>query len=125
MQAQETSVRPIPPLPSFRYAKTQEAAEALVTEALEDFPPSPDFSMRANSVRVLAGMWNIQGSMNFPRGWITPAMKAFIALRVDCPNARCWRSYRADMAENPGQFLNTPGVPVEILRQLEFDLMGE
>lgn len=56
----EPATRPIPPLPSISYAKTQDAAKALVAEALADYPPSPEFSMRANTVRLLAGMWFIQ-----------------------------------------------------------------
>tara|TARA_R110002124_G_scaffold167131_2_gene334485 strand:+ start:1762 stop:2136 length:375 start_codon:yes stop_codon:yes gene_type:complete len=121
----EPATRPIPPLPSISYAKTQKAAKALFTEALEDFPPSPDFSMRANAVRLLVGMWFIQGSMSFPRGWVTPAMQAFIESGVDCPNPRCWRSCRSDVKDNPGQFLSTPGAPVDLIRQMELDLMGE
>lgn len=121
----EPATRPIPPLPAHRYAKTQALAEALVKEALEDFPPSPDFSMRANAVRLLVGMWFVQGSMNFPRGWVAPAMQAFIESGVDCPNARCWRSYRSDLVENPGQFLTTSGAPIDLIRQMELDLMGE
>jgi hypothetical protein len=66
----EPATRTIPPLPSISYSKTQDAAKMLVAEALEDYPPSPDFSMRANTVRFLVGMWFIQGSMSFPRGWV-------------------------------------------------------
>ncbi|MGH1369482.1 MAG: hypothetical protein ACRBCL_12795 [Maritimibacter sp.] len=121
----EPAKRPIPLLPSISYAKTQDAAKALVKEALEDYPPSPEFSMRANTVRLLAGMWFIQGSMSFPRGWVTPAMQAFIDRGVNCPNPRCWRSYRSDVKDNPGQFLSTPGAPVDLIRQMELDLMGE
>ena len=121
----EPATRPIPPLPSISYAKTKQAAEALVMEAFEDFPPSADFSMRANAVRLLVGMWFINGSMSFPRGWVTPAMQAFIERGIDCPNPRCWRSYRSDVKDNPGQFLSTPGAPVDLIRQMELDLMGE
>ena len=117
--------RPQPKLPLHRYARTQDAAESLVSEALEDYPPLPGLSMRANTVRLLAGMWYIQGSMAFPRGWVTPAMQAFIERGVDCPNPRCWRSYRSDVKDNPGQFLTTPGAPVDLIRQMELDLMGE
>jgi hypothetical protein len=45
-----------------------------VAEALEDFPPSPDLTMRANAVRVIAGMYWITGTTRFPRGWVRPAM---------------------------------------------------
>jgi len=121
----EPATRPIPHLPSISYAKTRQAAEALVLEALGDFPPSSDFSMRANAVRLLVGMWFIHGSMAFPRGWVTPAMQAFIESGIDCPNPRCWRSYRSDVKDNPGQFLSTPGAPVDVIRQMELDLMGE
>jgi hypothetical protein len=119
------AARPQPKLPAHCYAKTQGAAEALVAEALDDFPPLPNLTMRANTVRLLAGMWFIQGSMAFPRGWVSPAMKAFIGNNVDCPNAKCWRSYRSDVKDNPAQFLSTPGAPVEIIRQMELDLLGD
>ncbi|MDD9731083.1 hypothetical protein PVW46_14295 [Mameliella sp. AT18] len=120
----EPETRPIPPLPAHRYYKTQELADALVAEALDDFPPLPNSTMRANTVRLLAGMYYVHGSMAFPRGWVTPAMQAFIERGIDCPNARCWRSYRSDLKDNPGQFLNNPGVPTDLLRQMELDLMG-
>ncbi|WP_299653147.1 hypothetical protein [uncultured Tateyamaria sp.] len=125
MQAQESSTRPVPPLPAHQYSKTQELAEELVAEALDDFPPLPNLTMRSNTVRLLAGMYYVHGSMAFPRGWVTPAMRAFIERDVDCPNAKCWRSYRSDLKDNPGQFLNNPGVPTDLIRQMELDLMGE
>lgn len=40
-------------------------------------------------------------------------------------NPRCWRSYRSDVKDNPGQFLSTPGAPIGLIRQMELDLMGE
>lgn len=123
-QSSSAVVRAVPPLPAHSYQKTQDAANALIAEALGDWPPMPDLTMRANTVRLLASMWYIQGDMAFPRGWLKPAMQAFIAAGVDCPNARCWRSYRSDLKGNPSQFLTTPGAPVEILRQMDLDLMG-
>lgn len=116
--------RPQPKLPLHRYARTQDAAELLVAEALDEHPPRQDLSMRANAVRLLASMWYIHGSMAFPRGWVSPAMQAFINRDIDCPNARCWRSYRSDVKDNPGQFLTTPGVPVELIHQMELDLLA-
>ena len=47
--------------------------------------------MRANAIRLLASMYHVHDSTHFPRGWVRPAMQAFIAAGVDCPNARCWR----------------------------------
>jgi hypothetical protein len=123
LEAPET--RPQPKLPLHRYAKTQDAAELLVTEALEEHPPKPSLSMRANTVRLLASMWYVHGSMAFPRGWVSPAMQAFINRGIDCPNARCWRSYRSDVKDNPGQFLTTPGVPSDLIRQMELDLLAD
>ena len=120
----EPANRPIPSLPTHSYQKTQDAANALVAEALEDWPPLPELSMRANTVRLLVGMWYIHGAMVFPRGWLKPAMQAFIAAGVDCPNARCWRSYRSDVKDNPAQFLTTPGAPVDLIREMELDLLG-
>jgi|GEM_PF-2332518 len=116
--------RPVPPLPAIRFVKTQREAEALVQEAAADWPPLPGLTMRANAVRLLSSMYHIHGSTRFPRGWVRPVMQAFIAAGVDCPNARCWRSYRSDVQDNPGSFLSTDGAPVELLRQMELDLMG-
>ena len=122
--ADAARARPVPPLPVIRYAATQKEAEALVEEAVADLPPLPGLSMRANAIRLLASMYHVHGSTHFPRGWVRPAMQAFIAAGVDCPNARCWRSYRSDVQENPGGFLSAEGTPVELLRQMELDLLG-
>ncbi len=123
LQVPET--RPQPKLPLHRYARTQDAAESLVAEATDEHPPKQGLSMRANAVRLLASMWYVHGSMAFPRGWVSPAMQAFIDKDIDCPNARCWRSYRSDVKDNPGQFLTTPGVPVGLIRQMELDLLAD
>lgn len=95
-----------------------------MAEALEDFPPSPDLTMRANAVRVIAGMYWITGTTRFPRGWVRPAMEAFVEAGLDCPNASVWRTYRSNVQENPGQFLSTPGVPRHILEQMELDALA-
>lgn len=121
----EPEPRPQPKLPAHCYTKTQGAAEALVAEALEDLPPQPKFSMRANAVRLLVGMWYCHGSMAFPRGWVKPAMQAFFDRNIDCPNTACWRSYRSDVQDNPGQFLTTPGVPIDLIHQMESDLLAD
>ncbi len=118
------STREQPELPGFRYHRTQAQADALVAEALDEFPPKPDLSMRANAVRLLAAMWYCQGSTDFPRGWVRSAMQAFIDRDIDCPNARCWRSYRSNVQDNPGQFLPTPGVPTELLLQMENEVLA-
>ena len=118
------SSRPQPPLPSIRYKDAQIEAEALVAEALAEYAPKMGLTMRANAVRLLVSMWYCHGSTKFPRGWVTPAMKAFLDRGLDCPNARVWRSYRSDIQDNPGQFLTTDGAPVELIRQMELDLMG-
>ena len=117
--------RPVPPQPVIRYAATQREAEALVEESVADWPPLPGLTMRANAIRLLASMYHVHGSTHFPRGWVRPAMQAFIAAGVDCPNARCWRSYRSDVQDNPGGFLSTEGTPTDLLRQMELDLLGE
>lgn len=122
--AEAARARPVPALPVIRYAKTQRAAEALVHEAVADWPPLPGLTMRANAVRLLASMYHVHGSTRFPRGWVRPAMEAFIAAGVDCPNARCWRSYRSDVQNNPGGFLSTEGTPTDLLRQMELDLLS-
>lgn len=116
--------RPQPPLPAMRYKGTQAKAEALVSEAMGEYTPKAGLSMRANAVRLLVSMWYCHGSTKFPRGWVTPAMQAFVDLGLDCPNARVWRSYRSDIQDNPGQFLTTNGAPVELLRQMELNLLG-
>ena len=118
------AARPRPPLPAIRYRKHETAVKELITEALEEYPPLPGLTMRANTIRLLVSMWYVQGSLAFSRGWVRQAMQAFFDIEIDCPNARCWRSYRADLKENPGQFLSTSGVPVDLIRQLELDLMG-
>jgi len=118
------AIRPQPDLPAIRYRKHETALKELVAEALEEYPPLSGLSMRANTIRLLVSMWYIQGNLTFPRGWVRQAMQAFFDIGIDCPNARCWRSYRADLKENPGQFLTTPGVPVDLIHQLELDLMG-
>lgn len=51
-------------------------------------------------------------------------MLAFIAEGIDCHNAQCWRSYRADLKDNPAQYITAPGVPVEILKLMDQELMG-
>jgi hypothetical protein len=81
--------------------------------------------MRANAVRLLASMYHVHGSTDFPRGWVRAAMLAFVAAGVDCPNARCWRSYRSDVRDNPGGFLSAGGAPTDLLRQMEIDLLGD
>ncbi|CTQ33914.1 hypothetical protein [Jannaschia rubra] len=121
----EAPERPTPELPRLTYARTQLLADALVEEAVADLPPLPGLTMRANVARLLAAMYYVHGSVKFPRGWVRPAMRAFIDAGVDCSNARCWHSYRSDVQDNPGQFLNTEGAPVEFLMQMEIDLLGD
>lgn len=118
------SARPQPPLPAIRYKDAQADAKTLVTEALDEHAPMASLTMRANAVRLLASMWYCHGSTKFPRGWVTPAMQAFLDRGLDCPNARVWRSYRSDIQDNPGQFLTTVGAPVDLIRQMELDLIG-
>lgn len=118
-----TEARPTPPLPTLIYRSTQDAADSLVAEALSEHPPLPGLSMRANAVRMIASMWYVHGSLDFPRGWVRSAMLAFVSRSVDCPNARSWRSYRSKVSENPGFFLSSPGAPVDLLRQMELDLL--
>lgn len=113
-----------PALPLHRY-RTREAAAALVEEAIADFPPKAGLSMRSNAVRLVAGMWFITGSLHFPRGWVTAAMKAFMDHGVACPNAKCWRWYRSAMSQNPMIFANSPCVPVELLEQMDHDQLAE
>lgn len=118
------SPRPQPPLPVIRYKNTQPDVEALVAEALGEHAPKAGLTMRANAIRLLTSMWYCHGSTKFPRGWVTPAMQAFLDLGLDCPNARVWRSYRSDIQDSPGQFLTTNGAPTDLIRQMELDLMG-
>ena len=82
------SPRPQPPLPAIRYKDTQAKAEALVSEALGEYTPKAGLTMRANAVRLLVSMWYCHGSTKFPRGWVTPAMQAFLDLGLDCPQRK-------------------------------------
>ena len=121
----EAAERPTPELPRIRYMKAEPLMLELVAEALAEFPPDPGLSQRANVVRLMLGMWYVSGTLTWPRGWVRQVMVGLRDRGCDVPNPTVCRWYRSALAQDPGQFASSPGVPADMLRQIELDLLGD
>ena len=117
--------RPTPAFPRLRYMKAEPVMRELVAEALAELPPDPDLPQRANVVRLMLGMWYVSGSLRWPRGWVRQVMVGLEGSGCAVPNPTVCRWYRSALAQDPGQFATSPGVPADMLRQLELDLLGD
>lgn len=106
-----------PALPRITYRRQGEARE-LVAEAARDHPPDPAASDRANVVRLMLSMWNVSGTMRFPRGWTREMMLELGRRGCAVPNAKVLRWYRSKVADDPLQFITTPGVPRDLAEDL-------
>tara|TARA_R110002072_G_scaffold93924_2_gene207980 strand:+ start:6021 stop:6386 length:366 start_codon:yes stop_codon:yes gene_type:complete len=60
----------------------QAEIDALMREAAEDYPPSPDRAQRHNVVLLIQGLYFITGSMLWHRGWVR-------ALQCELGHAGC------------------------------------
>lgn len=106
-----------PPLPKIVYARQEEARE-LVAEAARDYPPDPAACQRGNVVRLMLSMWNVTGTTRFPRGWTREVMLELGRRGCAVPNAKVLRWYRSQVADDPLQFMTTPGVPRDLTEDL-------
>ncbi len=121
----EAPERPTPAFPRLRYKKAEPAMRELVAEALAELPPDPGLSQRANVVRLMLGMWYVSGTIRWPRGWVRQVMAGLGGRGCEVPSPSVCRWYRSALAQDPGQFASSAGVPADMLRRLELDLAGD
>jgi hypothetical protein len=94
----------------------QDEADAVVAEALADAearggPLSDAANCRQATARLMVEMWNVQGSWNWPRGWVRPFMLALDG--AGFPTTReMARWHRCHVRANPDLFRGVDGIDV-------------
>lgn len=100
-------------------ARDQARVDRLVAMAQGDFPIDPSGTRRAALVRLLAGVWLHNGrSINFPHGYVRAVMLAVEGAGMHRPTRPVVRWHRSALQDDPLQFAQTPGVPVDLLEQM-------
>lgn len=87
-----------------RVHTTQSEADALVAEALSDFPLDPGASERQNVVTALLSVANVHGGLVLPRGWVRSLQEGFDGAGLRVPDAGQLRWYRSAVARRPEGF---------------------
>jgi hypothetical protein len=97
----------------------QNEADELVAEAIADWPIDVTWNQRECVVGVLLAMFNITGSMAFPRGWVRSVMLAFDAAGHSLPPTPCsLRWYRRKLQHEPEAFAEVYGVNPQLIEDL-------
>lgn len=102
----------------------QAAADALVAEAIADAPIDLTWNQRECVVGVMLAMFNITGTMKFPRGWVRAVMLAFDAAGHPVrPTPASLRWYRRQIQNEPTLFAEVWGADPRLIQDL-IDLRG-
>jgi hypothetical protein len=98
---------------------SQAHADALVAEAIADSPIEITWNQRECVVNLLLAMFNITGSMAFPRGWVRSVMLAFDAAEHPVPpTPSSLRWYRRQLQNEPQTFAGVWGADPRLIQDL-------
>lgn len=97
----------------------QAAADDLVAEAVADSPIVLTCNQRECVVGLMLAMFNITGTMAFPRGWVRAVMLAFDAAGHPArPTPSSLRWYRRQLQNEPTTFAGVWGADARLIQDL-------
>lgn len=107
-------------------AHSQDEADALVAEALVDAPIDVTANQRECIVLLMLALFNITGSMSFPRGWVRALILAFNASNHPVrPTPASLRWYRLQLQNEPQTFASVWGADPKLIEDLVERAGGE
>lgn len=71
-----------------------------------------------NATKLILAFYRVNGSMNFPRGWIRSAMTEFSKAGVNPPTRSSITWYRQRLSDDPLRFKAIPGIDLALLNRL-------
>ena len=98
-------------MPVYPYT-TLPAARALVDRAWSSLKPapSPTHTQRSVVVRAMCAMYELRGSMAFPRGYVQAMQERMASAGMPAPSSATLRWYRSKLQDDAGEFQDVPGV---------------